>query len=223
MTFRELQRRLLRLLNQKMQRGEISQRQLARLTGFTQPHIHNVLKGARKMNNELADALLESLNLSLSDLLDDTGGSFGIHGKAPLVRGVIGRHEPFPERLDDAAHLLFPAPFLSRFVTPVLLRLDADEHTMSPLLEPGDVVLVDCADSKRVRPIFERIYALSFHGRGAVCRCQLVGGVLVLAAEDSRRASHIPECLPLGKQNILDIVRGTVVWACRELDVIFAR
>ncbi len=220
MTFYDLERRLLALLNQKVRRGEISQRQLARRTGFTQPHIHNVLKGARRLHTELADAALQSLELSVTDLLDPGE----VYHKVPLWRGSVGPHSPFPSEVSDSAQLLFSASFLSRFsgfIRPMLVRLAADEEGMSPLLDPGDLVLLDRSEAARRRPVFERIYALSFQGHGAVCRCQRVGAALALVAENNRRSSRLPDHLPLRKRNITEIVQGRVVWACREFDVVF--
>jgi hypothetical protein len=76
---------------------------------------------------------------------------------------------------------------------------------------------VDRAEGRRRHPIFENIYALSFGGRGAVCRCQRVGGALVPVAENSRCSSRLPDHLPLGRRDILEMVKGKVVWACRDM------
>jgi hypothetical protein len=88
---------------------------------------------------------------------------------------------------------------------------------MAPLVEPGDVVLLDRAEAGRRHPVFGSIYALSLSGQGAVCRCQRVGSALVLVAENGRRSPPIPDYVPLARRDILDIVRGRVVWVCREL------
>jgi hypothetical protein len=50
-----------------------------------------------------------------------------------------------------------------------------------------------------------------------------VGGALVLAAENGRRSSPIPDHVPLAKRDILDIVRGRVVWVCREFPSVDSR
>jgi plasmid maintenance system antidote protein VapI len=63
--FRELSARLIRYLNAMVRRGEISERGLARLTQYSQPHIHNVLNGKRAMTIELADQIMALLKVPL--------------------------------------------------------------------------------------------------------------------------------------------------------------
>lgn len=218
MTFRELETRLIALLDRKLRRGEISQRQLARLTGFSQPHIHNVIKGNRAMRANLADAVLESLGLSVHDLLEEPHAGSGALEKASLWRGAVGPRDPFPDRPADFGHLMLPTSFLARFAGPILLCVAREEDSMSPLIDPGDLVLVDRAEDVRSRPVFEAIYVLSFGGHGALCRCQQVGASLVLVDENARRPSRRPDRVALGKLSALDIVKGKVVWVCRSLD-----
>src|SRR5437867_3568767 len=173
MTFQELEERLLGLLNQMVRRGEISERRLARLSGYTQPHIHNVLKGVRKVNARLADAMLQSLEISMEDLLEAR-----TQAEAPLWRGQLGPSNRFPESSDPSGFRLLPSAYLERFGKPILLRLATDEDSMAPWIEPGDLVLVDRAEAVRQRPVFECIYVLALAGHGAVCRCQVVGNAL---------------------------------------------
>jgi transcriptional regulator with XRE-family HTH domain len=70
MDFGELHRRFVTHLRQRVSRGEITERGLARTTGVSQPHIHNVLKGKRSFSVEMADAILYHLNLDLVDLIE---------------------------------------------------------------------------------------------------------------------------------------------------------
>ena len=68
--FQELHRRLTLLLVGRVRRGEVTERGLSRMTGVSQPHIHNVLKGKRLFSAAAADAILRELNLDILDLLD---------------------------------------------------------------------------------------------------------------------------------------------------------
>ena len=68
--FSELQLRLKALLHERIRSGELTERGLARRTGISQPHIHNVLKGKREFSFESADAVLRGLGLDVLDLLD---------------------------------------------------------------------------------------------------------------------------------------------------------
>jgi len=69
MYFDELNRRLIQYLQSRLQCGELTERRLARMAGLSQPHLHNVLKGVRRLSNELADQILRQLRISLLDLL----------------------------------------------------------------------------------------------------------------------------------------------------------
>jgi transcriptional regulator with XRE-family HTH domain len=69
MDFQTLQSRLVQLLLRRVRNGELSERGLARLTGVSQPHIHNVLKGKRFFSLEKSDHILRELDLDLFDLV----------------------------------------------------------------------------------------------------------------------------------------------------------
>ena len=68
-TFDALQRRLIAFVNDRVRNGEFSERGLAALLGVSQPHLHNVLKGERKLHTQLADILLTKFGISVIDLL----------------------------------------------------------------------------------------------------------------------------------------------------------
>jgi len=68
--FWELERRLLADIRERVRRGDLTERGLARLAGVSQPHIHNVLKGKRDLSIETADAILSALGIDLLDLLE---------------------------------------------------------------------------------------------------------------------------------------------------------
>jgi transcriptional regulator with XRE-family HTH domain len=69
MYFADLHQRLIRHIRHRLDRGEITERGLARQAGLSQSHLHNVLKGARSLSNHLADRLLRHLEISVLDLL----------------------------------------------------------------------------------------------------------------------------------------------------------
>ncbi len=70
MTFVLLRARIVRYLNGRIRDGELTERGLARATGVSQPHMHNVLKGARVLSPELADQVLERLGMSVLDVFE---------------------------------------------------------------------------------------------------------------------------------------------------------
>jgi transcriptional regulator with XRE-family HTH domain len=70
LNFWELERRMLATIRERVRRGDLTERGLARLSGVSQPHIHNVLKGKRDLSRDTADAILAALGIDLLDLLD---------------------------------------------------------------------------------------------------------------------------------------------------------
>jgi hypothetical protein len=69
MTFAELSRRLIAHLRNRVRSGTATERGLARATGISQPHIHNVLKGKRMFSLQMADLVLFKLHLDLMDFM----------------------------------------------------------------------------------------------------------------------------------------------------------
>ena len=74
MTFRGLHERLIEAARERMRNGGWTERGLAMRTGISQPHIHNVLKGARFLSARSADILLRELGLKVEDLLGPGSG-----------------------------------------------------------------------------------------------------------------------------------------------------
>jgi predicted transcriptional regulator len=70
MDFQRLQSRLITNLRERVRSGEITERNLARVTGVSQPHLHNVLKGKRLLSFGKADQILRQLHLDLADLMN---------------------------------------------------------------------------------------------------------------------------------------------------------
>ena len=68
--FHELRQRLTGYLCERVRSGEVTERGLARITGISQPHIHNVLKGKRLLSPEGADIVLQQLHMDVLDLLE---------------------------------------------------------------------------------------------------------------------------------------------------------
>ena len=69
--FHTLRTRLVAAVKARMQNGEFTERGLAKILGVSQPHMHNVLKGARTLQWDLADRLIADLAINLMDLWND--------------------------------------------------------------------------------------------------------------------------------------------------------
>ena len=70
MNFREQHRRLVAHLHALVSSGDATERGLARVTGVSQPHMHNVLKGKRLLSMDMADQVLARLHLDLLDFIE---------------------------------------------------------------------------------------------------------------------------------------------------------
>ena len=90
-TFTVLQCRLLGILRHRINNGEFTERSLARLVGISQPQVHNVLKGVRKLSPQTADLLLGTLKMTILDLLTQTELPGGCaHCSPERSCGVVG-------------------------------------------------------------------------------------------------------------------------------------
>lgn len=69
MTFGELNERFVTHLRDRVRSGEVTERGLARISGVSQPHIHNVLKGKRIFSQVMSDEILLHLRMDLLDLM----------------------------------------------------------------------------------------------------------------------------------------------------------
>lgn len=98
-TFGVLQERLIQFVNGCIRNGDFSERGLARILGISQPQLHNILKGARKLRPEIADRLIAKFEMSALDLLeaedlrqhlDSRMAEQDVFGHR--INGVIGSH-----------------------------------------------------------------------------------------------------------------------------------
>ena len=76
-TFGTLQARLLAVVKNRIQNGEFTERGLARIVGISQPQMHNVLKGARTLQMDLADKIMAKLGLTATHLFEPAELEFG--------------------------------------------------------------------------------------------------------------------------------------------------
>ena len=221
MYFQALQLRLIAAVKQRVRTGELTERQLARLTGVSQPHIHNVLKGARILSPEIADRILRHLSLSLVDLMQagdwplkmpDTAANEGQYSEIPVLEGRIGPDFPYLDRESTVERQPFLASRVSGVDRPLVAYLGTDPR-MTPDVKEGDLVLLDRSEEGRRSPVPEALYAVRLESRGFVRSVIVSGGVLEL-----RGAPGVCDFVFLEERNILDIVRARIVWLGREME-----
>lgn len=221
--FRLLQTRLLTQIRARVQNGEISERALARLSGLSQPHLHNVLKGARFFSLQAADQVLQSLRIDLLDLLTHTerGGYGGTPGQeapalgdcrmVPLLEGWIGRHDPFPKRAGSERYP-FPSAEVARLAEPVAARLAPDSLRAPPFGGRG-VVLMDRAAAVRKDPDGGGYFALDLSGGGAI-------GLVRHIRRDAQvwvRHAEAWRSIPVSGRDPLEVIQGRVSLLVRQL------
>ena len=161
MYFQVLQLRLIAFLKGRVRNGEITERRLALLTGVSQPHIHNVLKGARMLSPEIADQILECLHISIFDLFQKEEMTLYPHAgdagelpyeEIPVLEGRVGPGYPYSHRVSHIERIPFLRAQLATAADPVVARLASDEH-MTALFSHNDVALLDRVEHHRLRPV----------------------------------------------------------------------
>ncbi len=90
MTFEALFSRLTARLRLAICNGETTERAFARRIGLSQPHLHNVLAGSRRLTQTVADRILDGLGISVEDLLtnDEKARSIAGAAKPPQSEGA---------------------------------------------------------------------------------------------------------------------------------------
>jgi transcriptional regulator with XRE-family HTH domain len=133
--FSRFQELVLDRLREGVRSGAWTERGLARRLGVSQPHIHNVLAGARALTAGLADGILRSLELDLLDLvppeaLDEAARrqSLGAAeaGRLRLAAGLLGPYQPWPSLHTALGHVRLAALPPLELQRPVLVTLAAD-------------------------------------------------------------------------------------------------
>ncbi len=172
--FEELARRLLAQARAAVRRGEVSERGLAKLCGYSQPHLHNVLAGVRGLQPGLADRLLAALELSLLDLHtaaeraveDPEAAPRATSSRIPLLEGPLGAGGPFPRKPWRPRHLNLPFLNPAPAANPVAAVVSSLEGAMWPAVSPGDLVVLERSPAARRSPTFGGVYAIYWRGPG---------------------------------------------------------
>jgi hypothetical protein len=73
MTFAHLFASLLEITRWRIANGAFTERGLAKKMAYSQPQVHNLLKGSRRLSPTAADKLLAVLGLTVEDLISGRG------------------------------------------------------------------------------------------------------------------------------------------------------
>jgi hypothetical protein len=216
LNFRALQFRLLKHMKARVRNGEITERGLAKLTGFSQPHIHNVLNGIRPLTMEVADTMLRKLQIDLLELCAEDQGEWNTHSvvKDPLSRMVellaspIGPGYPYPPRTGSELYP-FRIEDLTALEAPVAARL-AHDPAMAELIGRDAVALLDCSASCRTNPDRDSYYTVDLDGESAIRRVGLDTGCLYLLDCNSGPDRTRWKCIPCPERSLADVIRARV-------------
>jgi transcriptional regulator with XRE-family HTH domain len=216
--FEELQDRLLVLLRARVQGGEFTERSLAKLTGISQPHVHNVLKGARKFSPELADSILKTLGISTLDLFDSREliAHLSRHAayqdqrycQVGVLDGILGPGQAIPKAAPGGETYTIPHSQLKAVTDAVAARLGFDPE-MRGTFAGGEVVLLDQSEMGRTYLEPQSLYVV-LSERGALIRKLRQNGDTLWM----RNSSDVDtgETVELDGRNVIDVVLARVVW-----------
>jgi transcriptional regulator with XRE-family HTH domain len=223
LTFQDAQLKLLDYVRDRIQSGELTERGLARLIGISQPHAHNVLKGARNLSPEIFDSMLKYFQISLPDLapIGDLEASLKRRRapapEVPFLESAIGPGMPWPGRINWRR--TFPLPYQSRSLPAglVMVRLARDPDMHATLAE-WDVALLDTTEDRRSDLSPEGLYVVA-RDREAVLRYIRAGArCFYLPADATWGAPSLWEQLRIPADGLLELVKARVRWLGRERD-----
>jgi hypothetical protein len=213
--------RLVSDVRARVRNGELSERGLARLTGISQPHIHNVLKETRLLSTEMADQILRHLRINLVDLLTaEDGDAPGVTPKlqeacecrsVALLDGWLGREYPYPQAAGRELYP-FPAADVKRLGSPVAARL-APDPLRGPIFSGRGVVLLDRSEAVRLDPDAEGYFALDLSGGATIGSVRRALRHLYLWD----LPAQVWQSIPLTERGPLDVIQGRVSLVVREL------
>lgn len=217
MYFGLLQQRLIEQLKKRVQNGDFSERGLARLTGVSQPHMHNSLRGARIFSPEICDQILRSLGMNLLELfekeeLEGLAAMGGRYREIPVLEGWVGPGFPVPVKVSAFERHAFPISQGASLAQAVFARLRKDQR-MGASIRENDLALLDRSPAKRTDLNPASLYVVNYQDEGLVRRLRREESSVLLVAEDD----DPEERAPLAGRHLLDIVKAKVVWIGRVL------
>jgi hypothetical protein len=198
--------RLMNRLRDRVRSGEITERGIARETGLSQPHVHNLLKGIRAPSPESADLLMRALQGGLLALIgpEDIPDISGPVARVELLRGVAAPGLPWVDGLDDAG-MLVPCTMIVEAPDPTAVRLGAD----SAMDIAGGTVILDRSEKSRHATDAEGTYLVVVSGVGLLryLRTGRRSVYLVTKADLNRPAAW----QAIAEPRCPDLVRGRVI------------
>jgi hypothetical protein len=226
MRFDDFQTILAASLRTRVRNGEFTERGLAKAVGISQPHIHNILKGARILSPAIGDQILNKLNLSLFDLLEPEHTAWplklnpslsGQYSHVQVLKGRLGPAHPWPTEISSSDRFPISYSKLASMLHPVVVRTAADE-VMEPLFAADDVALLDQAPSARAEIHADSLYVVKRGDYGLIRRLRLVANSLYIVAEKQLYKPAEWERISIANLDITHIVRARVTFLAPEIE-----
>ncbi len=187
--------------------------------------MHNVLKGQRLLSGELADAILQRLQLSILDLIDRNelvaflNRNANLEARAvavPVLEGLLGPGHPLPRQVSSPEVHTVPHEHAVTATQPVVVRLAADPD-MTDVFSEGDLILLDQSETLRTYRQPHGYYVVNTEAGAFVRAIRREGNELLLLTGANRdRPDPNTARVPLENVDLLRLVLARVVWLNRR-------
>ncbi len=192
MSFEMLRSRLMEHLRTRIQNGELTERSLARLSGISQPHIHNVLKGEKILSPKLEDQILSTLKMSILDLYTleelraqlDRGVQMTRYRALNVLDGLLGPGFPLPVHASHGEMHPVDTQLLEELVKPKVVRLGEDPE-MAPLIKANQLAVLDYSEAVRLSPRSEDYFVVTLNGSAVIRIVRREGAQLFAVTQKS--------------------------------------
>lgn len=207
---------------------------LAKGIGRSAPWISRFLNGQRDMPFDTAAKVAAFLGVPLWRLLIDEedlraletrGTNVAGFTELPWLASPVGAGPLIVEgdRMRDTG-LAFSDHFVREHPGAICLTVGRGQVSMSPTIQPGDVVVIDPDIDRRRKPKPGDIFAISFarlsgENRGAVKRVELRDAHLVISSDNPEKTNpdYRTEVFDVEGVDLLDVLKGQVVWFGRNV------
>ena len=223
MTFQEAQHKLLAFVRDRIYNGELTERGFARLIGISQPHAHNVLKGARNISPDIFDSTLRCFHLSILDLAPDEQIADNLKKRKAepittvgFLDGRIGPGLPWPERVDWQKR--FPLPFPAITAPDLVMVQLAADPPMYLTLAHSDIALLDTSERQRAIISPEGLYAVNRGGEAVLRYVRPGARRYYLVTDTAMDDPALWERISVSAARLSDFIKARVRWLGREQD-----
>ncbi len=212
---------MIELARERVRSGEVSERGLARLSGISQPHLHNVLKGIRALSPDSADSLMRGMNVTIPLVVwSGAGLDLASIRAVPVLRSRIGPGAP--AAFDEfRGYMPFSPGLVEQLTDPLAAYLAADLALPSEY-RAGDLILLDLNPVLRSAPKPSSCWIVAENAALRVRYVRRARGGLEVARDPGLSGARDWQTISLQGRNILDIVRARIVWIGRDVEAPFA-